>query len=259
MLEEILTKIFVSQKIVLFLVAGLLLALAEAGYRIGYKLHCKKADGQSSSVQGAVLGLLGLLLGFTFAMAAARLETRRVLLVEEVNSIGTTWLRADFLPEGHQQEVKKLLIRYTQLKVDFFNAKSDREALSGAGNEIAQIHKQLWMHANAAAAASPTPITASFITTLNETIDHDTTRKAAIRNQVPGAVWTLLLVLSACGAWASGYGGGTAGIRSSFNQYVFPVLIAVVIALITDIAQPRKGLVSIDQEPLTDLLKSMTP
>lgn len=95
---------------VLILVAGLLLALAEAGYRIGYSLHCKDedaADGQSGSVQGAVLGLLGLLLGFTFAMAAARLEDRRVLLVSEANSIGTTWLRADFLPEPHQQEVKK--------------------------------------------------------------------------------------------------------------------------------------------------------
>jgi hypothetical protein len=187
------------------------------------------------------------------------LENRRAILVDEANSIGTTWLRADFLPEPHQQEVKKLLIQYTQLKVDFFKANSDREALNGSSKEASQIHKQLWMHANAAAAVRPTPITSSFITTLNEMIDHDTTRKAAIRNQVPGAVWILLLVLAACGAWASGYGGGNAGIRSSFNQYVFPILIAVVITLITDIAQPRKGIISINREPLTDLLKSMTP
>jgi hypothetical protein len=262
MIEEILPKIFFSQWIVLIVVSLFLLALAEAGYRIGYSLHCKDeeaAGGQSGSVQGAVLGLLGLLLGFTFAMAAARLEDRRGLLVSEANSIGTTWLRADFLQEPHKQEVKKLLIRYTQIKVDFFQAKSDREALRNSAGEIAQIHTQLWNHSTAAAAASPTPITASFITTLNETIDIDATRKAAIRNQVPGAVWTLLLVLAACGAWASGYSGGTTGIRSSFNQYAFPILIAVVITLITDIAQPRKGFVSINREPLTDLLKSMKP
>jgi hypothetical protein len=180
-------------------------------------------------------------------------------LVDEANSIGTTWLRADFLPEPHKQEVRNLLIRYTQLKVDYFDAKSDRAALTGSRREIAKIQSQLWDHANIVAANVPTPITASFIVTLNEMIDLDSTRKAAIINQVPGAVWILLLVLAVCGAWASSYGGGTAGIRSSFNQYVFPILIAVVITLIADIAQPRRGLVSINREPLTDLLQSISP
>ena len=42
----------------------------------------------SGTVKSAVLALLGLLLGFSFALAGARHEARRELVVEEANSIG---------------------------------------------------------------------------------------------------------------------------------------------------------------------------
>ena len=36
-----------------------------------------------------MLGLLGLLLGFSFAMAVGRYDLRRPLVVDEANAIGT--------------------------------------------------------------------------------------------------------------------------------------------------------------------------
>jgi hypothetical protein len=70
-------------------------------------------------------------------------------------------------------------------------------------------------------------------------------------------VWLLLMVVAGCGAWASGYGSGAGGHRSTFSQVVFPVLIAVVITLISDIDRPRRGLIGVSQQPLTELLESM--
>jgi hypothetical protein len=58
--------------LVLFLV---LLGVGEAGYRYGRSSRSKIDDltrGQALAIQGAILGLLGLLLGFTFAMAVSR-------------------------------------------------------------------------------------------------------------------------------------------------------------------------------------------
>ena len=260
MLENFLSNVFVNQWAVFVIVTVVLLALAEAGCRFGLASRHRNpeaAAGHSGSVLGAVLGLLGLLLGFSFAMAVGRFDVRRNLVVEEANSIGTTWLRAGFLPAPHQQEVKDLLKRYTRLKLEAGKATTERDATDGSKAEIAEIHKSLWAHADAAVTEKPTPVTVSFVTTLNETIDLDSSRRAAMRNHVPGGVWVLLLLVAGCGAWASGYSSGTDGLRSAFNRGVFPVLIAIVITLISDIDRPQKGLMGTNQEPLQELLDGM--
>ena len=72
-----------------------------------------------------MLGLLALLLGFTFALAAGRYESRRALVLQEANSIGTTYLRAALLPEPHHKEVEALLWRYLEVRVEFYDAGED--------------------------------------------------------------------------------------------------------------------------------------
>ena len=261
MLEEILARIFVNQWAVFLIVGLLLLGLAHAGYRSGFTFRRKNpeaAENHRGSVQGAVLGLLGLLLGFSFAMAVGRYDTRRSLIVAEANSIGTTWLRADFLPDPHKKDVKEILRRYTALKLEEFKSADDADIVSRIRNEVARVHHSLWTHADAATMENPSPVTVSFVTSLNDTIDLDASRKAAISNHVPGVVWLLLLVVACCGAWASGYGSGTGGLRSTFNQYVFPILIGIVITLIADIDRPTKGLIGMNSQPLQDLLDGMS-
>ena len=120
MIDDWLARIFTSQWVVFLVVTLLLLALAETGFRFGTSARRRNpdaAESHSGSVQGAVLGLLGLLLGFSFAMAVGRYETRRSLAVDEANSIGTTWLRADFLAGQREIEVKNLLRDYTGLRL----------------------------------------------------------------------------------------------------------------------------------------------
>lgn len=259
MIDEFLPRIFVNQWSVLGLVALTLLVLGEAGYRLGVASRRRNPDaasGHSGSVQGAVLGLLGLLLGFSFAMAVGRNETRRSLAVDEANSIGTTWLRTDFLPAAGREEARGLLRRYAEIRLEAYPL-ADGEAYTALAGESTGIQQRLWQIATRAAAEKPDAITASFIATLNETIDLQSSRLAARRNRVPGAVWLLLLVVAGCGAWASGYGSGTGGHRSTFSQIVFPILIAVVITLISDIDRPRHGLIGVSQKPLQDLLDDM--
>jgi hypothetical protein len=217
------------------------------------------AEGHSGSVQGAVLGLLGLMLGFSFAMAVGRYDTRRVLVVDEANSIGTTWLRADFLGEPRATEVRKLLQSYVELHLEAYEKSGDPAALVRLVDQADGLQHALWRQAREAAQGKPDAVTVSFIHSLNETIDLQSKRVAASRNHVPATVWLLLLLVASCGAWASGYGSGTNGQRSTFSQIVFPVLIGVVITLISDIDQPRKGLIAVSQEPLRELLESMQP
>lgn len=262
MTDTLVTRIVASQWAIFLIVTFILLALAEAGFRFGIaarRRNVKVAEGHSGSVQGAILGLLGLLLGFSFAMAVGRYDTRRSLAVDEANSIGTTWLRASFLSDAHHAEAKELLREYTGLRLEAVKIPDDKGGLLRLLNRSNDIQSQLWQIADAEVKASPGPVSMGFVTTLNETIDLQTSRRAARQNHVPTAVWLLLLIVSGCGAWASGYGAGTIGHRSIFNQVVFPLLIGVVITLIADIDRPTKGLVSVSQEPLRELYESMQP
>ena len=78
------------------------LALVLVSIEIGWHLGTR-AKGRSGSnvfaLEQALLGLLALMIGFTFLMALTRFEARREAVVNEANAIGTTYLRAGMLPE----------------------------------------------------------------------------------------------------------------------------------------------------------------
>jgi len=257
-----LDAIFNNQWTLLFVVIALLLGLAEVGYRIGLHLYKTKDEARRSQiggVRGAVLGLLGLLLGFTFAMAVGRYETRRDLVLKEANAIGTTWLRAGLLPEAHRAPVKDLLTRYVEVRLRTQAIGRDRAKAVEGLRLSAQLQNEIWQQAEAAATESPTPLTVTFITALNEVIDTDAERIAAARNEIPTGVWMLLTLVAAFGCFTSGYGSGAQGARSIFTNLFLPALIAVVILLIFDLTHSHQGFIGISQQPLIDLLTSIQP
>jgi hypothetical protein len=97
------------------------LAVIWAPSEIGWQLGSRgggREGGNVSTLESAMLGLLALIIGFTFAMALSRFEARRVAVLNEANAIGTTALRARLLPESHRTDVLKLLKQYVQIRVD---------------------------------------------------------------------------------------------------------------------------------------------
>jgi hypothetical protein len=253
---------FLSNNIWVFgaIVAVVLLGIAEIGYRLGRRLFATKDEARRSQiggVQGAILGLLGLLLGFTFSMAVSRFETRRDMVLKEANTVGTTWLRAGLLPEAHRAPAKDLLRRFVDVRLATQAVGYDPAKLAEGLRVSAEIEAELWQHAEAAAKEAPTPITATFINTLNEMIDTDAERINAHRNRIPSAVWVLLILVAASGCLASAYGSGAQGVRSAFTSAFLPLLISLVILLIFDLLTPHQGVVGISQQPLIDLQNTM--
>src|SRR5262245_17672429 len=86
------------------LFAGML-ALQEFGRRLGERQRLLDVGRDTTLLgisEGAIFGLLGLFLAFTFSGAGQRFEERRHQVVEETNAIGTAWLRIDLLPEDRR-------------------------------------------------------------------------------------------------------------------------------------------------------------
>lgn len=240
----------------------LLLAFAEIGRRLGDRVYAARDEarkGTIGGIQGAVLGLLGLLLGFTFAMAVSRYDARRLLVLDESNAIGTTFLRASLLPEAHVEPVQDLLRRYVALRIEYTSTFEDAAKFQEGLQKSAELQRRLWEHVEAAAKEAPTPIVATFVTSLNETIDLEATRIAAARARIPLSIWILLLIVAAFGCMTSGYAAGAAGGKSGFSGIVLPLLIAVVLTLIFDLMHPRQGFIGLSQQPMIDLQQSIAP
>lgn len=259
-MHQVLQHVFPNIWAVLLIPALVLVGVAELGYRSGLRLHRARdtaRKGAIGGIQGAVLGLLGLLLGFTFAMAVGRHDMRLQLVVNQANAIGTTFLRASLPPAERQEPVRDLLRRYVELDIEVQPLADDPARLAEGLHRGAELQRRLWEHATAAAKEAPTAM--AFVNALNEAIDAQRERVAASRSRIPPSVWLLLLVVAALGCFTSDYAAGAEGARSAFSSLVLPLLIALVMALIYDIATPRQGMIGISQQALVDLRQSMRP
>ena len=97
-----------------------------AGFRLAryIRRHSERVqDAPIVSIVGAMLGLLAFTMAFTFGMTASRFETRRQLVLDESNAIGTAFLRAGLLPEPLRSEVRKLFREYAGIRVEAFQSR----------------------------------------------------------------------------------------------------------------------------------------
>lgn len=255
-----LNSIFTTEWGVLLTVTAILLAAAELGFRLGLRLHRSKDEArrtQISGVQGAMLGLLGLLLGFTYAMGINRYDAHRTLVLKEADAIGTTWLRAGLLPKAQRAPVEDLLRRYVDLLLHYTALVGDPAKMEEGVRNTREIENQLWQHAKTAAEDAPTGPTVLFITALNDMINTGAERLDAFRNQIPTGIWVLLLIVAGSGCFTTSYGSGAQGARSLFTNVFLPMLITVVIVLIFDLTHSLQGVIGVSQQPLIELRNSM--
>ncbi len=136
----------------LWIVAGLLVAMAlagEIGSRVGRHGQPRTDDarlGHVGSVVGSLLGLLALLLGFTFAMTAGRYDTRRQLVANDANTLGALYLQSSLLPDASRQAFKQLLRKYVDQRAEgplVARGRTDAEILQAAA-EAENMQNQMW-------------------------------------------------------------------------------------------------------------------
>lgn len=250
------TMVILPQWQALLLVGSFMLLIAELGYRLTRNRTPAKREAikeQIGAIQAAVLGLLGLLLGFTFSIAIDRYDQRRDLVVKEATAIRTVYLRASLLRDLHQKPVEQALRRYIDVRIEMRSKAADEQRLGTGARECKKIQAELWKLGAAAAREAPGPIVTSFIESLNDMIDTDTQRTAIGRAHVPQGVWLLLLFVAGCGALTTGYRAGTDSIRTALASWFLPLVITMVIVVIYDIANPLQGMISVDQKPMLDL------
>ena len=240
---------------------GMLLLAEELGFRVKGRRKPGSDDIERTDIAlilGAVLTLVALLLGFTYAMSQGRFETRRQLVVEEANAIGTTYLRAKTLPEPRSSQIQELLRQYAALRVEIVRMADDTpEKIREADNRSKQLHDLMWSQAIGLARENPNPITSIFLQTLNEMIDLHSKRLAAYRNRVPLSIYLVLFVVSIIALWLMGYYFGRRQRRRTLTIVVV-LLMASVMWLIIDLDHPMRGAIRASQESLIELYQDLS-
>jgi hypothetical protein len=208
-------------------------------------------------LQAAMLGVVGLILAFGLSLALSRYEHRRAALVDETNTIGTTYLRAQTLAEPVRSRSLGLLVAYTEAAIGFSNyVPGSTEANAAAAHEE-RLQRRLWGLAGAALDGAPVASAPRlYVETLNEMIDAQTTRVAALNNQVPTAVLLLEIIgasiaLALLAAYLALVGRGTPGV------VLASILVAILLYVICDLDRPTRGLIQIPDTVLTEQLESM--
>ncbi|WP_193162996.1 bestrophin-like domain [Microbulbifer hainanensis] len=233
------------------------LASLMVGIAIGRRHRQQNREAKDSSVGSAVaasLGLLAFLLAFTFNLTANRFNQRKALLLDEVNAIHTTYLRASFLEAQAQPRARKLLREYVELRdIDPVKDKVTDEDL--ARSEA--IHEALWALVDEHLQHRYSPgYLRQFVEPLNTVINFHYSRViVGLEYRIPGPIWLALYFMTILAMLMIGFQFGISRGRSLKVALALALTFATVIVLIADMDRALEGLLTIDQRPMAELNK----
>lgn len=262
MVEKDISGLFYSVDLRLIFVCAIALffLVFEGGFRFG-RLMQPKADESVrtwiTTIDTAILGVLALLLGFTFSMSLSRFDLRKELVLAETNAIGTTYLRAQLLPEPCVTEISDLLRQYVGIRIE---AAQQPGKLREAIVKSEQIQNQLWSRAidiSKDNRVSSPAIVSLFLSSLNEMIDLHAKRLAAFENRVPQIVLLLLFICGAMTVLVTGYGCGLSERRNLIPAAMMSIILVMVILVIMDLDRPEQGFIKVSQQSLIRLQQSL--
>jgi hypothetical protein len=226
----------VTLALVLCLIVG---GTVAAGTAIGRRLRDRPGVRHEpvGVVQGALLGLVGLLLAFGLTMAVGRYDDRRALVVHEADTIGTTYLRAQLLAEPTRSASLEMLQRYADQAVALANLVPESSAFDAASMRMDELQRDLWRLAGVAVTTDPTGTAPRlYVETLNEMIDAHADRAVAL-----GALALYLALLG----------------RGLLTSLVATVVVLLIVFITFDLDRPHRGFITVPDRPLVDTRASM--
>ncbi len=241
--------------IIIILIGG----AAAVGNWLGRRFRKPGADGADiGTLTAAALGLLALLLAFSFSIALSRFDARRGLVLDEANAIGSTANFARMLPEPEQGTILGLLRDYAALRITLGDPSDATMQQDIAGS--LDLQTKLWREAVALSVAAPQSLpVASFAKELNELNNIHERRLTNLRYHVPRAVILMLIGVAIVAMGFTGYNSGVFGARRRAPDLIMSVTIALLILLVLDLDDPRQGLIQVPVQPLIDAAAGIGP
>ena len=221
------------------------------------KIFQQFVDNTINPIEGSLLGLLALLLAFTFGMSASRYESRRSVMLSEANNIGTVILRCDLYPDSTRTQLRSYLQQYLEARIQYFQAGTDDGKEEQALEATENWDNKIWsLVARESKVKDNLVASNQMIPALNAMIDIVTNRNAEKNATVPDSILWLLFMLCLICSFILGFQQ-----LESRNPYlvsiIFALMVCACIHLIIDLDRPRQGLINMKgtQQFMIDLRK----
>ena len=234
-------------------------AVTACGVELGRRLRAEHETLREPFVviQGALLGVVGLILAFGLSLAVGRYEDRRAAVVSDANAIGTTYLRAQLLAEPGRTTSLALLRRYAELADNLSMEVPASDAMSRTVAAQDVVQRRLWGLAgeqmNAAPIASAQRL---YVDSLNSMIDAQTVRVSALNNRVPGSVLALEVIGAAVALGLLGLYLSVLG-RGLWPIGLATILVTLLLLVTFDLDRPTRGLITVPDTPYAALRAEM--
>jgi hypothetical protein len=227
-----------------------------AGWWRGRSLHDLAQEKCETNVDGAVISLLSLLLAFTFSMALMKHEGRRLAVVADSNAIGDFSSCAGLLDDSFRTRLRESLRNYVELRLSMSDPAFGEASFEQGLTELEKMQNEI--HAIVKEAVqNGTPIAVPLVTTFNAMTSAHGSRVAAVRDRLPMHAVLMLVFTSVLTVVLMGKRYGAAGERryGAIASYIAVVCLVVWVTL--DLDQPRRGWITVSQEPMQRLLQSL--
>ncbi len=235
----------------------------ESGFMLGQTNREKIQPEQLTpiaTVVGAVLAMMAFVIALTFGEANSRFDARKVALLEDVTSIQTAYLRANLVPEPHRTTVRSLLRDYVQVRAGIVHAYGEPDTLRLVEQRANVLQDLMWSHVEALAEEQQnSEVSVMFVRSLNDVFNMHTKRVVlGAYYRIPTAMWLALILASGVAMFAVGFQFGIGGNRRIHTaNFALALTFAMIMVLAFDLDRAGEGLISVNQQPMLELNRSM--
>ena len=233
-----------------------LMVTVELGFRLRRASHGVAVEHQSvvESARDGLGVLLGLLLGFSLPMALPHYEQRTQLVTDEANAIETVAQRAQMLPEPYRDRIIQSLGEYVDARLEFAGADLDGPAMVAAIDQAKHLQNEMWQQTVMVVQQNLNQVTPIFAQSVGELADLIEQRRAAAEKHIPTTIWLVFVLISVLTCFVVGY---SMQCRVLLGMLVLPLTVAIVLSLVSELDNPRAGLVRVNQQSMQRLRQNL--
>ena len=226
------------------------------GRRFSVDNENTEVKGQIAAIQAGIVGLLALLLGFTFNMSLQRFDARSNVVIEESGAIGKAAMQASLLSAQHRDSALMLLEEYLLLRISMSQIDlSDLDQRRALNANVSRLQVRLTVLAqNEIELSNKTAAANAFFQALSNMISVENKRTAMLRLHVPEPVLFLLFFVFVTAGGMLGYTSGLHRKIPTFPTVLMSALIVIVVFMVIDLDRPRRGIIQVNQDSLADVM-----
>lgn len=247
---------YTNEWIIITVVFFVLILVYRIGYRAGGKNNTNQSEGhftRVSNIQAGLMGLLGVMLAFSFSLSAQRFEQRRQLIIQESINIGTSYFRAGLLPDSLKNDIRHLLRLYLNERIKFYRSGNTLNEMEEVQTNSENLQVRIWAKTAEIGKNTPNLNTNLNILSLNSMIDITGNISSSFQSRVPLFILFLLTFITISTILTIGYSDGLSLDRNTPFMILLNLVLCTILLLIIDLDTPSTGFLKSDIYSLLEL------